>query len=73
MSVRMLRVPGALAKVAGLVLSADEASAAVVWPEPPRSGTDSALAAFEDELRALASSSDHDVLGTVQARGAGLE
>jgi hypothetical protein len=46
--------------------SPDDAAAAVVWPESLRSGTDSVLAAFEDELRALASPSDEDVLGAVR-------
>ncbi|HEY4850591.1 MAG TPA: hypothetical protein VII22_07330 [Streptosporangiaceae bacterium] len=47
-------------------LSPADASAAVLWPESLRSGTDSVLAAFEGELRALASPSDEDVLGAVR-------
>jgi hypothetical protein len=48
------------------LLSPDDASAAVVWPEPLLNGTDSDLAAFEGELRALASPSDEDILGAVR-------
>jgi hypothetical protein len=44
----------------------DDVNAAVVWPEPLRSGTDTVLAAFEEQLRALASLSDEDVLRAVR-------
>jgi hypothetical protein len=43
-----------------------EAYAFQLWPESLRVGTDTALAVFEDELRALKSPSDEDVLGVVE-------
>jgi hypothetical protein len=47
-------------------LSPDDAYAAELWPESLRTQTDTALAAFEDELRALKSGSDEEVLGVIE-------
>ena len=38
----------------------------MLWPESLRTETDAALAAFEGELRALASPADEDVLAIVE-------
>jgi hypothetical protein len=40
--------------------------ASVLWPESLIAGTDSALAAFEDELSALGSPSDEEVFAVVE-------
>jgi hypothetical protein len=60
------RVAEEAAEVAQGSLSPDDVNAAVVWPEPLRSGTDTVLAAFEEQLRTLASPSDEDVLRAVR-------
>jgi hypothetical protein len=54
------------AELAQGALSPDDAYASNLWPESLRIGTDAALASFEDELRALKSASDEDVLALVQ-------
>ena len=46
-------------------LSPDEAYASHLWPESLLVSTDAALAAFEDELHALVSPSDDDILSVV--------
>jgi hypothetical protein len=60
------RVAEEAADLARGSLSPDDASAAVLWPEPLRSGTDSALTAFEDQLGALVSPSDEEVMSAVR-------
>jgi hypothetical protein len=54
------------AEVARGVLPPDETAVARFWPESLLASTDAALATFEDELRALSSASDADVLGAVK-------
>jgi len=60
------KVEAEAAELANGSLSPDRAYASVLWPESLRVSTDAALAAFEDELHALVSSSDAEILGTVQ-------
>jgi hypothetical protein len=54
------------AEVAQGLLPLADAYAFQLWPESLRVGTDAALAVFEDELRALKSPSDEDVMGVVE-------
>ena len=54
------------AAIAAGTLSPDQAYAFTLWPESLRVETDAALAAFEGELRALASHEDADVLAVVE-------
>jgi hypothetical protein len=54
------------AQIAAGTLSPDRASAVIVWPESLRAETDAALAAFEGELRALASPTDDEVFDVVK-------
>jgi hypothetical protein len=60
------RVAEEAAALARGSLSPDDASAVLLWPELLRSRTDSVLAAFEDQLRALVFSSDEEVMGAVR-------
>jgi hypothetical protein len=53
-------------EVARGVLPSERAYASDLWPESLRAATDSALAAFEHELRAVRSPSDDEVLSIVE-------
>ena len=54
------------AELAAGILDPDDADLAELFPESLLTGTDQALAAFEQEVQALAPSSDSDVLQAVQ-------
>jgi hypothetical protein len=54
------------AEIAAGTLAPDQAYAFTLWPESLRVETDAALAAFEGELRALASPTDDEILAVVR-------
>jgi hypothetical protein len=60
------RVADEAAELAQGTLSPERAYASQLWPESLRISTDTALATFEDELHALVSPPDAEVLGVVQ-------
>jgi hypothetical protein len=61
------RVDEQVTEVAQGLLSSADAYAERLWPKSLRTGTDSALASFEHELRALSSPADDDILDVVQS------
>ena len=60
------RVEEQAAQIAEGSLARDDAYAFTLWPETLRLNTNRAVAAFEAELRALASPSDAEVMGVVE-------
>ncbi len=60
------RVEEQAAELAQGTLSPEDAYASGLWPESLRVSTDAALAAVEDQLRALAAPSDAEVLAVVK-------
>jgi hypothetical protein len=54
------------AEIAQGTRPSDEIYARVLWPESLIASTDAALASFEDELHALRSPSDEDILDVVK-------